>query len=40
MEGFMRSSRYFKTISQILILAMLHLCWLTSYAKKKLEKTK
>ena len=27
----MRSSSYFKTISQILILAMLHLCWLTSY---------
>jgi hypothetical protein len=31
MEGFMLSSSYFKTISQILILAMLHLCWLTSY---------
>jgi Family of unknown function (DUF6627) len=31
MEGFMRSSRHFKTISRILILAMLHLCWLTSY---------
>jgi hypothetical protein len=31
MEGFMRSSRYFKTISQILIFAMLHLCWPTSY---------
>ena len=28
----MRSSHYFKTISQILIFAMLHLCWLTSYA--------
>jgi len=27
----MRSSSYFKTISQILILAVLHLCWLTSY---------
>ena len=27
----MRSSSYFKTISQILILAMLHLCWLTSH---------
>jgi hypothetical protein len=31
MERFMRSSSYFKTISRILILAMLHLCWLTSY---------
>jgi Family of unknown function (DUF6627) len=31
MEGFMLSSSYFKTISRILILAMLHLCWLTSY---------
>ena len=27
----MRLSPYFKTISQVLILAMLHLCWLTSY---------
>jgi hypothetical protein len=27
----MRLSPYFKTISQILILAMLNLCWLTSY---------
>jgi len=27
----MRLSRHFKTISQILIFAMLHLCWLTSY---------
>jgi len=31
MEGFMRSSHYFKTITRILIFAMLHLCWLTSY---------
>jgi hypothetical protein len=31
MEGFMRSLGYFKTISRILIFAMLHLCWLTSY---------
>jgi hypothetical protein len=31
MEVFMRSSRHFKTISQILIFVMLHLCWLTSY---------
>ena len=28
----MGPSRYFKTISKILILAMLHLCWLSSYA--------
>ena len=27
----MRLSPYFKTISQVLIFAMLHLCWLTSY---------
>lgn len=27
----MRSSSYFKTISQILIFAMLHLCWITSF---------
>ena len=27
----MRLSRYFKTISRILILAMMHLCRLTSY---------
>jgi Family of unknown function (DUF6627) len=27
----MRSPQYFKTISRILIIAMLHLCWLTSY---------
>ena len=27
----MLSSPYFKTISRILILAMIHLCWLTSY---------
>jgi len=27
----MCSSSYFKTISQILIFAVLHLCWLTSY---------
>jgi len=31
MEVFMRSSSYFKTISRILILTMIHLCWLTSY---------
>jgi hypothetical protein len=31
MEGFMRFSRHFKTISRILIFAMLHLCWLASY---------
>jgi Family of unknown function (DUF6627) len=35
----MRSSRYFKTISRILILAMLHLCWLTSYGYAEMVPT-
>jgi Family of unknown function (DUF6627) len=39
MEGFMLSSSYFKTISQILILAMLHLCWLTSYGYAEMVPT-
>jgi hypothetical protein len=39
MEGFMHSSSYFKTISQILILAMLHLCWLTSYGYAEMVPT-
>jgi Family of unknown function (DUF6627) len=39
MEGFMRSSSYFKTISRILILAMLHLCWLTSYGYAEMVPT-
>jgi hypothetical protein len=30
MEGFMRSSSYFKTIVHILIL-VLHLCWIITY---------
>jgi hypothetical protein len=39
MEGFMRSSRHFRVISQLLILAMLHLCWLTSYGYAKMIPT-
>jgi uncharacterized protein DUF6627 len=39
MEGFMRLSSYFKTISQILIFAMLHLCWLTSYGYAEMVPT-
>jgi uncharacterized protein DUF6627 len=39
MERFMRSSRHFKIISQILILAMLHLCWLTSYGYAEMVPT-
>ena len=35
----MRSSSYFKTISQILILAMLHLCWLISYGYAEMVPT-
>jgi hypothetical protein len=35
----MRSSFYFKTISRILILAMLHLCWLTSYGYAEIVPT-
>ncbi len=35
----MRSSHYFKTISQILIFAMLHLCWLTSYGYAEMVPT-
>jgi len=35
----MRSSSYFKTISRILILAMLHLCWLTSYGYAEMVPT-
>jgi Family of unknown function (DUF6627) len=40
MEGFMRSSRHFKIISQILIFAMLHLCWLSSYGYAEMVPTK
>jgi len=36
----MCSSSYFKTISQILIFAMLHLCWLTSYGWAEIIPTK
>jgi Family of unknown function (DUF6627) len=39
MEGFMLSSSYFKTISQILVIAMLHLCWLTSYGYAEMVPT-
>jgi Family of unknown function (DUF6627) len=39
MEGFMRSSCYLKTISRILILAILHLCWLTSYGYAEMVPT-
>jgi Family of unknown function (DUF6627) len=35
----MRSSRYFKIISRILIVAMLHLCWLTSYGYAEMVST-
>ena len=35
----MRSSAYFKVISQILIFAMLHLCWLTSYGYAEMVST-
>ena len=35
----MRSSSYFKVISRILILAMLHLCWLTSYGYAEMVPT-
>ena len=35
----MRSSSCFKTISQILILAMLNLCWLTSYGYAEMVPT-
>jgi Family of unknown function (DUF6627) len=35
----MRSSRHFKIISRILIIAMLHLCWLTSYGYAEMVPT-
>jgi len=35
----MRSSRHFKAIIRILIFAMLHLCWLTSYGWAEMVKT-
>ena len=35
----MRSPGQFKTISQILILSMLHLCWLTSYGYAEMVPT-
>jgi len=35
----MRSSQHFKTISRILILAILHLCWLTSYGYSEMLPT-
>ena len=35
----MRLSRYFKIISRILIVAMLHLCWLTSYGYAEMVPT-
>ena len=35
----MRSSHSFKTISRILILAMLHLCWLSSYGYAEMVPT-
>ena len=35
----MHSSSYFKTISHILIFAMLHLCWLTSYGYAEIVPT-
>jgi Family of unknown function (DUF6627) len=39
MEEFMYSSSYFKAISRILIFAMLHLCWLTSYGYAEMVST-